>query len=244
MRETRCFVELTLIEGSVLELPEHAAGHLVRVLRLGPGALVILFNGDGLDYPARIEQAGKRGCVVRVGAPQPNASESPLRALLLQGIARGEKMDLILQKACELGVSAVWPVLTERTEVRLDGERAARRHAHWLGVLRGAAEQSGRARVPQLAPLRSLAEALAQLPPGERLLLAPNAAESLHARAIASGREVQLLIGPEGGLGERDVQAARAAGFTATRLGPRILRTETAGLVALAVLQTRWGDLG
>ena len=244
MREVRCFVEMPLPEGGVVELPELAAGHLVRVLRLGPGARVTLFNGDGFDYPSLIEAVRKQRCAVRVGAAQANAAESPLHAVLLQGVARGEKMDLILQKACELGVSEVWPVITERTEVRLDGERAERRHAHWLGVLRGAAEQSGRARVPQLAALRPLADALAQLPAGERLLLAPGAARSLCDLPLSPGKAVQLLIGPEGGLGERDVQIAAAAGFTAARLGPRILRTETAGLVALAVLQTRWGDLG
>lgn len=244
MREIRCFVELPLAAGQGLELPEAAGGHLLRVLRLGPGAQVTLFNGDGLDYPALIEEARKQRCVVRLGTPRDNRCESPLPLVLLQGVARGEKMDLILQKACELGVAEVWPVVTERTEVRLDPERAQRRHLHWLGVLRGAAEQSGRAKVPKLAELRPLADALAQLPPGERLLLAPDAANPLSAASPGAGHPVQLLIGPEGGLGERDVQIARAAGFSAYRLGPRILRTETAGLVALAVLQARWGDLG
>ncbi len=243
MREIRCFVEMPLCEGRAVELPELAAGHLVRVLRLGPGASVTLFNGDGLDYPAQIEAARKQRCTVSIGAPQANASESPLHTVLMQGVARGEKMDLILQKACELGVSAVQPVLTERTEVRLDGERAARRHAHWLGVLRGAAEQCGRARVPELAPLRSLAEALATLLPGQRLTLSPAATGTLASREIDTAQPIQLLVGPEGGLGERDLQAAESAGFSAAALGPRILRTETAGLAALTVIQSRWGDL-
>jgi 16S rRNA (uracil1498-N3)-methyltransferase len=243
MREIRCFVPMPLPTGSVVELPELAAGHLLRVLRLGPGAGVTLFNGDGFDYPAQIEAARKQRCSVRIEHGIPNPNESPLRSVLLQSVARGEKMDLILQKACELGVSEVCPVITERTEVRLDGERAERRHGHWLGVLRGAAEQSGRARVPRLAPLRTLADALAQLPAGKRVLLAPDAPHALSLIPLDADPAVQLLIGPEGGLGERDLHTARAAGFAAARLGPRILRTETAGLAALAVLQARWGDL-
>ncbi|MCK7592775.1 16S rRNA (uracil(1498)-N(3))-methyltransferase [Pseudomarimonas salicorniae] len=244
MREVRCFVDLPLAEGASMELPDVAAGHLVRVLRLGPGAAVTLFNGDGFDYPSTVEEARKQLCRVRVGAAQRNAAESALSITLLQGVARGEKMDLILQKACELGVAEIWPVITERTEVRLDGERAERRHAHWLGVLRGAAEQSGRARVPRLAPLESLSSALARLPAGQRLTLSPGALAALAALDLDSAAAVQLLIGPEGGLGERDLQTAAAAGFTPARLGPRVLRTETAGLTALAVLQARWGDLG
>lgn len=244
MREIRCFVDLPLAEGGLAELPESAAGHLLRVLRLGPGAPVTLFNGDGNDYPGTIEGARKQHCSVRVGAAVVNRSESPLSVVLLQGVARGEKMDLILQKACELGISAVQPLITERTEVRLDGERAARRQAHWLGVLRGAAEQCGRARVPDLAPLRTLADALSALAPGQRLLLSPQASGTLASREIDPTQPIQLLVGPEGGLGERDVQTALAAGFASASLGPRVLRTETAGIAALAVIQSRWGDLG
>jgi 16S rRNA (uracil1498-N3)-methyltransferase len=244
MREVRCFVDQPLAADTSVELPEEAAGHLVRVLRLGVGAPLTLFNGDGHDYPAQIEEARKQHCVVRVNSAKPNLAESPLQLVLIQGVARGEKMDLILQKACELGVSAIWPVITERTEVRLDGERAERRQAHWLGVLRSAAEQSGRAQVPTLAPLRSLAESLAALPAGQRLLLDPYAGESLARLSLDPLQQVQLLVGPEGGLGDRDLQVASAVGFVPARLGPRVLRTETAGLVALSVLQARWGDLG
>lgn len=244
MREIRCFVDLPLAEGQRCTLPEAATGHLLRVLRLGPGAGVTLFNGDGRDYAATIEVARKQYCEVQVGAAQDNPADSPLPLVLLQGVARGEKMDLILQKACELGVAAVHPLVTERTEVRLEGERAVRRHAHWLGVLQGAAEQCGRATVPRLAPLRPLAEALGELPAGQRLLLAPDATMPLARQPLQADSPIQLLIGPEGGLGERDRQAAEACGFIGCRLGPRVLRTETAGLVALALLQARLGDLG
>lgn len=243
MREIRCFVERPLAAAAEVELPEAAARHLLRVLRLGEGSAVTLFNGDGLDYMARIVTAGRHACSARIGEARPNRSESPLRLTLLQGVARGEKMDLILQKACELGVAEVLPVLTERTEVRLQGERAERRHAHWLGVLRGAAEQSGRARVPALGTLRDLGEALSALPEGQRLLLSPSATVPLGRQPLDPSQPIQLLIGPEGGLGERDLRRAAASGFEATSLGPRILRTETAGLVALTLLQARLGDL-
>lgn len=244
MREIRCFVDLPLTPGAFVDLPEDVAAHLLRVLRLGPGDAVTLFNGDGHDYPARITEASKRSARAEVVERQVVQRESPLRLTLLQGVARGEKMDLILQKACELGVAAVQPVLSERAEVRLEGERAARREAHWLGVLRAAAEQSGRAVVPSLLPMQPLAVALGALPPGLRLLLSPHAAQSLRQLPRpdpATG--VQLLIGPEGGLGERDLAIAAAAGFRSARLGPRVLRTETAGFTALAILQASWGDL-
>ena len=148
MRVTRCHVDLPLHVGADLALPERAANHLVRVLRLREGDACVLFNGDGHDYPARLAAIGKREVRVEVLAREPVANESPLRIVLLQGIARGEKMDLILQKATELGVAAVVPVSGDRTEVRLDAERAGKRLAHWRSVLESACEQSGRARVP------------------------------------------------------------------------------------------------
>ena len=245
MREIRCFVDVPMTPGAAVELPEDVAAHLLRVLRLGPGDAVTLFNGDGHDYRAKLTEASKRSARAEVVERQVVQRESPLRLILLQGVARGEKMDLILQKACELGVAAVQPVLSERAEVRLDGERAARREAHWLGVLRAAAEQSGRALVPTLLPMRPLANALSELPPGLRLLLSPHAANSLrYLPPPAPGTDVQLLIGPEGGLGERDLAQATVAGFQSVRLGPRVLRTETAGFTALAIMQANWGDLG
>jgi 16S rRNA (uracil1498-N3)-methyltransferase len=245
MREIRSFIDQPLALGSVVDLPEGVATHLLRVLRLGPGDPVTLFNGDGHDYRARLLDGGKRAARAELVERVAVERESPLPVVLLQGVARGEKMDLILQKACELGVAAVQPVQSERSEVRLDGERAARREAHWLGVLQAAAEQSGRARVPALWPLRPLHAALAELPPGLRLLLSPHAEGGLRSLPVpAAGTPVQLLIGPEGGLGERDLAMAGAAGFRSLRMGPRVLRTETAGLTALALLQGLWGDLG
>jgi 16S rRNA (uracil1498-N3)-methyltransferase len=170
--------------------------------------------------------------------------ESPLRIILLQGIARGEKMDWILQKATELGVAALVPVASERSEVKLSGERATKRHAHWRSVVVAACEQSGRARVPDVAAPESLAAALARLPGnGLRLTLDPGADIGLAGLPAPEAATCIVAIGPEGGWSPRDRALLADAGFTGLHLGPRILRTETAGMAAIAALQARFGDL-
>ncbi|HYG06561.1 MAG TPA: 16S rRNA (uracil(1498)-N(3))-methyltransferase [Stenotrophomonas sp.] len=244
MRVTRCHVELPLAAGSELALPEEAANHLLRVLRLAEGDACVLFNGDGHDYPATITLASKREARVRLGEPQRVDNESPRAIVLLQGIARGEKMDLILQKATELGVSAVLPVNAERTEVKLDAQRMAKRVAHWHSVIVSACEQSGRARVPSLAAPQSLAAAAAAVPSEAlRLTLDPQGEHRLATLQAAPDTPVVVAIGPEGGWSPRDREILAKAGFQGLRLGPRILRTETAGLAAIAALQAQLGDL-
>ncbi|MBN6149608.1 16S rRNA (uracil(1498)-N(3))-methyltransferase [Xanthomonas sp. AmX2] len=244
MRLTRCHVDLPLHEGAQLALPEDVAGHLVRVLRLREGERCVLFNGDGCDYDAELVQVGKRGASARLGAAQRLHNESPLAITLLQGIARGEKMDLILQKATELGVAAIVPVLAERTEVKLDAARTDKRMAHWRSVVVSACEQSGRARVPALGMPLALADAARALPaPMLKLTLDPQGELRLRALAATAEATVAIAIGPEGGWSPRDRTALRDAGFSGLRLGPRILRTETAGLAAIAALQAQLGDL-
>ena len=242
MRVVRHFVDLPLLTAAEIELPEAAVAHLVRVLRLGAGDRVVVFNGDGHDYEAELVEVGKRGARARVLSRRAVDSESPLAITLAQGIARGEKMDLILQKASELGVARVAPVVTERTEVRLDAERADKRVAHWRGVLASACEQSGRARLPELLPPQALGNFLATEGSARRLVLDPAAGSTLAQLQLAPGESLCLLVGPEGGLSERDLAAARAAGFGGLRLGPRILRTETAALAAIAGLNALYGD--
>lgn len=242
MRLTRVFVDAPLAPGARIALPEHAGAHLVRVLRLREGEACVLFNGDGHDYDARLLAANKRGVEAEVRAARAIDNESPQRIVLLQGIARGEKMDLILQKATELGVSRIAPVVTERTEVRLDAERGAKRLEHWRRVVASACEQCGRARLPVVeAPveLAVFAEAAAQAD-GRRYALDPDAVDGFGD--VDASRPVTVAIGPEGGFGDRDLAVLRAAGFVGVRLGPRVLRTETAGLAALAVLQSVAGD--
>lgn len=245
MRSIRIYVDLPLSPGGELSLPTQAGEHVARVLRLGAGAPVVLFNGDGHDYAAVLVDVGKRDVRARIQGMLAVANESPLRLTLAQGVARGEKMDLIVQKATELGVACVVPLLTERSEVRLDPARAEKRLAHWRAVAASACEQSGRASLPGILPAQPLEGWLASLPQDGQLRLAllPEGSQSLRSLCFGPAGGL-LVVGPEGGLGERDVSALHAAGFGGLALGPRILRTETAGLAALAALQAVHGDLG
>jgi len=244
MRTTRIHVEQSLVLATELTLPAQAAEHVARVLRMNTGDVLTVFNGDGFDYVATLVNVGKRDVVVRLDSREEVANESPLRLTLAQGVARGEKMDLIVQKATELGVARIVPLFTERSEVKLDAARAEKRLQHWRAVAASACEQSGRVRVPEVAPAQALQGWLESLEDNDaqRLALLPEG--TLRAREVPFGQAGGLLVvGPEGGLGERDVAALREAGFQGLRLGPRILRTETAGLAALAALQTLHGDL-
>ena len=244
MRLTRVHVEAPLQPGTELALPEGPAAHLVRVLRLVAGDACVLFNGDGHDYAARVVAVTKRELRVAVESATAVDNESPLAITLVQGVARGEKMDLILQKATELGVTRFVPVWSQRSEVKLDEARAAKRVAHWRGVVVAGCEQCGRARVPGVAAPLPLTAALDALPPGgARLTLDPTGASNPATLATPPGGFV-LAVGPEGGWSPLDRDQLAAAGFSGMRLGPRILRTETAGLAAIAALQARLGDLG
>ncbi len=244
MRLTRCPIELPLAAGQTLSLPEEVANHLVRVMRLREGEGCILFNGDGHDYAATLSAISKRKVQVHIDSVQAVDNESPLAITLLQGIARGEKMDLILQKATELGVSRIIPVNAERTEVKLDAARAEKRIAHWRNVVGSACGQSGRARIPSIGSPQALAAAVAALPEQTlRLTLDPLGEHRLASLPNAPANGVVIAIGPEGGWSPRDRQQLGEAGFQGLQLGPRILRTETAGLAAIAALQARLGDL-
>ena len=242
MRLTRVHVDAGLHTGSELELPETSAAHLTRVLRLQAGDSCVVFDGRGHEADAQLIAIDKRGARVRVGEVRTPANESPLRITLLQGVARGEKMDLILQKGTELGVSAFVPVFSDRSEVKLDGARAAKRLEHWRGVVVSACEQSSRAWVPEVQPPVALANALTRLTPTTRLLLDPGATMNCRTALGADQRDVVLAIGPEGGWSPQDRSLLEARDFLGTRLGPRVLRTETAGLAAIAALQALHGD--
>jgi 16S rRNA (uracil1498-N3)-methyltransferase len=243
MRLTRIFVEQPLVPGKGVGLPEQSGLHLTRVLRLDAGAPVTLFDGSGGEYAGTLERDGKKYWA-RVGAHDPVERESSLDITLLQGVARGERMDLIVQKATELGVTRIVPVLAERTVVKVDAKQRERKLEHWQAIAIAACEQCGRNRVPRVGTPATLADAIAALPDGGlRCLLAADGAISLAAAARGVRGPVVLLIGPEGGLAEPERQLAGARGFEAYRLGPRILRTETAGLAALATLQSTAGDL-
>jgi 16S rRNA (uracil1498-N3)-methyltransferase len=242
MRTTRIHVDQPLKPGARIALPEDAAAHLVRVLRMQPGDRCVLFNGDGGEHAATIVTANKRGVEADVGARTEVDNESPLRIALVQGIARGEKMDWILQKATELGVASVLPVQSDRSEVKLDAERAVKRLAHWRSVVVSACEQSGRARVPEVEAAQPLANVGTRLASTHRYLLDPEAKDAIATMPAIDG-DCVLAVGPEGGWSERDRAVLEAVGFKGLRLGPRILRTETAGIAAIAALQSRFGDL-
>jgi 16S rRNA (uracil1498-N3)-methyltransferase len=242
MRVTRVFVGQKLLSGKGVGLPEQAGLHLTRVLRLDPGAPVTLFDGTGGEYAGTLERDGKKWWA-KVGSHDPVERESPLSVTLLQGIARGERMDLIVQKATELGVARIVPLFAERSVVKADEKQRARKLEHWRAIAVAACEQCGRNRIPEIVEPRSLGDAVDALPAGLRCLLAADAAESLATAASrAATREIALLIGPEGGIAPNEQTFARANGFVACRMGPRIMRTETAGLAALATLQVVAGD--
>ncbi|WP_374558019.1 16S rRNA (uracil(1498)-N(3))-methyltransferase [Thermomonas sp.] len=243
MRLTRSYVAVSLMPGTEIALPEDVAVHLVRVLRLQPGDACVLFNGDGHDYDARLLAAGKREARAEILAARTVENESPLRITLLQGIARGEKMDWILQKATELGVARIVPVDSERSEVKLDAARAEKRLSHWREVVVSACEQSGRAVVPEVLPPQPLARGAA-LREGRGFVLDPVAAHTLASLQGNPLGACTLAIGPEGGWSPRDHEQLQAAGYEGLRLGPRVLRTETAGIAAISALQALAGDLG
>jgi 16S rRNA (uracil1498-N3)-methyltransferase len=202
---------------------------------------MVLFDGRGGEYPAHIERIERDRVYAELAAWQEVERESPLKITLVQALQAGDKMDFTIQKAVELGVRDIVPVESRRSVLRLSGERAGKRVAHWQGVVASACEHCGRNQVPLVAPLEKLENWLARPANGAlRLMLAPDAEQTL--AAIPPAQEVQLLIGAEGGLDPQEVIAAQSAGFQAVRLGPRVLRTETAGLAALAAMQALWGD--
>lgn len=238
---TRIYVEAALLAGASLELPDEAARHIAQVLRMRAGEALTLFSGDGTEHEAVIEAAERRRVSVRLGARREVDRESGLQLTLAQCVSKGERMDYTIQKAVELGVQVIVPLLSTRSVVRLDGERWEKKLEHWRGIIVSACEQSGRNRLPQLAPVQKLESWLAVPAEGLRLVLAPTAAQSL--KTLPPARAATLLVGPEGGLSTEEIALALKAGHAGITLGPRILRTETAGVAALAALQALWGDL-
>lgn len=240
---SRFYCPLPLVPGQRVDLPTAVAHHL-HVVRQQPGALVTLFNGEGGQYRAVLLQLGKKNATVEIGDFEAVEAETPYAVTLAQGLPEGSKMDWIVEKAVELGAAAIQPLAAARSVVRLSGERAEKRQAHWQGVIVSASEQCGRNRLARLHPLTDLSAWLATPASQPRILLSPRATESLAGWACANGPQaVTLLIGPEGGLTPHEEEAAIAAGALALSMGPRVLRTETAGLAALALLAGAWGGV-
>lgn len=242
MRISRFFCPELNITHTQFSLPEAAHRHAVQVLRLKKGAVINVFDGQGHEYEATLELVSKRESVAALGQKIESKNESPLNITLLQGISRGERMDYALQKAVELGVNKIVPVITERCNVQLSNGRAAKRLSHWKGVMVSACEQSGRSVLPELMDVMSLEDAMSINLQSSRLVLDPLAKQGF--TTLEKQQQISLLIGPEGGLSEQEIDAVTKQNYQTVNFGPRILRTETATVAAIAVMQTLWGDLG
>jgi len=253
VRLTRVYVEAALTPGSVVELPPDTASHLAKVLRARSGEELILFNGDGREFNGAIEAVRGSRVSASVGDGRAVDRESPLAITLVQCVPRGDRMDFIVQKATELGVARIVPVLSQRSVVRLDAGQAESKAIHWRAVAVSACEQCGRNRLPAIETAQPLLNYLGQSAPlaGPRLVFEPESSalgshammESSGAAARIAAANVEIAIGPEGGFAPDELEAFRVAGFSRVGLGPRTLRTETAAIAAVVWLQARFGDM-
>ena len=243
MRIPRIFTDSPLAVGSQCQLDDNAANHVGRVLRMQAGQALLLFNGDGHDYHATITEAGKKHVLVAVTEAAENETESPLRVVLAQTLSKGDRMDYAVQKAVEMGVSEIVPLTTERCDVKLKGDREDKRLRHWQQVAISAAEQCGRARVPEIQPVMTVQQWLEHAQACDlRLVLHHRTEQSLNT--LEKPSSIALMIGPEGGLTAEEIALAESRGFLPVALGPRVLRTETAPVAAIALCQWLWGDIG
>ncbi|PHS17588.1 MAG: 16S rRNA (uracil(1498)-N(3))-methyltransferase [Kangiella sp.] len=239
MRTHRFYTDMILSENTSIELPAEAAHHCAQVLRYKVGDNLTVFNGDGFDYFSAIESIAKKKCTIKILNKIRLNNESNLEIHLLQAIARGDKMDFVFQKAVELGVTEITPVSTERSNVKLDEKRLEKKMSHWNKTIISACEQSGRAVIPKLNLLINIEEV--QNSEIQSIYLEPNSKRCF--THISDGSSIRLLIGPEGGLSEKDIKQLELKEFVGIKMGPRILRTETAGLSAISILQNLKGDL-
>lgn len=231
-----------LLPGQSVTLNSNAAAHASRALRLQAGDEIILFNGDGNDYHGKLSSISKQAVTTDILQATACDTESPLHITLVQAISSGDRMDFTIQKAVEMGVNAIQPIASKRSIVKLAGDRAEKRREHWQNVVISACEQSCRATIPAVAMPLSLLDWLVQKHDADTLItLAPDAPITL-PQISASGQRIHLLIGPEGGLTDDEIRLAAQYGYTSVRMGPRILRTETAALAAIASMQSLWGD--
>jgi 16S rRNA (uracil1498-N3)-methyltransferase len=240
VRQIRLFTQQALISNASLELEPEPAHHLARVLRARVGDEVLLFNGDGVDWVSRVEAIEKRRVLVHIGTSVPSIAESPLSTHLGLCLSKGERFDWAIQKATELGVTHITPLLSTRVDVKLPADRLAKKLGHWQQVIIAACEQCGRSQLPNLHPPTDLKHWVTAVDADLKLVLHHH---QIAALPEAAPREVALLVGPEGGLTDDEVEAACQQGFQRFRMGPRVLRTETAPAAALAIVGSRWGDL-
>ena len=243
MRIPRIYLPESLTQGSQLELTDSAARHVVRVLRLKPEDMLTVFDGNNHQADARISRIVDNHVTIRVGDVVSCSLKSPLSITLAQGISRGERRDMTIQKSVELGVSHIQPLFTERCMVHLSGKRLEKRMQHWQGVVISACEQCGRNDLPVLSPPVKFGNFIENFADELGLLLSPYAGDTLQSLQL-NPHSVTLLIGPEGGLSENEHLLAQEKGFRSIKMGPRVLRTETAALASITTMQVLWGDLG
>lgn len=240
MRITRVYIDQEISNGQSLTLSDNAHRHLTQVLRLKTGDPCTIFNGNGYDYSAIISSCDKRHTEVQITDISDREPPPDMELHLAVGISRGERMDYVVQKSVELGVHSITPLFTERTNVKLKDKRLDKRMEHWQGVIISACEQSGRSYVPTLNPAQTL-DAWLESKPTNGLLLDHRSEQTLSSLKKPN-KQLSLLVGPEGGLSEKERSKAAMVNFQGIRLGPRVMRTETAPLAALAAIQTIWGD--
>ncbi len=241
MRLNRVYIDHSLSAGMQLDLPADAVRHLLTVLKMQKGESIQLFNGDGHNYRADIIELGKKQLRVQIESVTPSENESPLHIHLAQGISRGDKMDLTLQKAVELGVQQITPLFTERCGVKLNSERLQKKMEHWQKVIISACEQSGRCVIPKLNQPKQLNQLVGSLANKSCcLFLDPHRGVSI--KSLSAQSEFTVLIGPEGGFSDSETVFAKDSQCQSVQLGKRILRTETAGLTVVSLLQGMFGD--
>jgi len=248
MRRIRIYQTVSLQSGQTVELDPQSAQHVAKVLRLAKGDALVLFNGEGGEYHGIIEQIGKRSTSVLLQEKVEIGCESPLQIILGQCISRGDRMDYAIQKSVELGVKSIYPLNSQRSGVHIATDRQEKKRLHWQRIAISACEQCGRNKVPIIQPISSLNHWIAATRTEKNFLLDPDANLTIKQLALSgeetSNQKISLLIGPEGGLSAEETNLAKQeAGFIALRLGPRVLRTETAAVATLTALQTLWGDL-
>lgn len=243
MRIPRIYFLGKLNPNREVELPLETGHYIVNVLRLKINSPIILFNGDGNEYFAHIEKILKKAVIVKIQSMEVIQNESPLSIHLLQGLSKGEHMDFTLQKAVELGVSKITPIVTDYCQVKLDRARALRKHTHWQAIVISACQQSGRSVLPELDFFQEYHSCVAEIQAEVKLICHPGTTQQ-NIKHLAPPKTVALLVGPEGGFSEPEIEQAEKHGFIRLALGPRILRTETAGLAAISFIQSLWGDLG
>lgn len=244
MRNPRIFTNARLEQGQTVFLDDSAAHHVGKVLRMQPGQPLVLFNGDGANYPAELSDVGKKHISARILSKEESACEPRLKIVLGQVISKGDRMDYAVQKSTELGVDTIVPLTSERCDVRLKGDREDKRIRHWQQVAISAAEQCGRATVPTIATLTSLPDWFTLSQTCDLRLVLHHRTEHPLASITTPARGIALMVGPEGGLTETEIAAARDSGFLPAAMGPRVLRTETAPVAAITLCQWLWGDFG